>query len=376
VSRHEYDVIVLGAGIAGCVATCTLADSGARVLCLESSAIPPEKIGESLPSAGRALLSACGLEFALRSVPNVEVSGAGSLWGGSKSSLASIQSPYGGAVILDRPAFEHELRRLAGLRGGILRDCCGRVRCLPSTGSQEVSYEWKERIVTARAPWMLDCTGRRSEIAVSRGAFRKKYDALVASWRIYRQPGNRTPASLLIESSANGWFYTVLLPDGARIVAFFTDSDLPESRIVRTEVGWNRLIKQTALISEILGAAAPLAPGPVRTALANTSRLSRAVGNGWLAAGDAACAYDPLSSQGMLAAIAGGANAASSMIEAEAGKRGALSRYQDWVETAFAQYLEEHRRYYGLIPTDYGGEFWRRRRMERPQSVRELSNDE
>jgi len=184
----------------------------------------------------------------------------------------------------------------------------------------------------------------------------------MATWRIYGGLVGKQISSLVIESCSNGWFYSAPLPRSGRMVIFFTDEDLPDYREIWSEAGWNKMIRHTSLISDLLAFQPQLKVGPLRRGVANTSRLNRAAGPSWEAVGDAAMAFDPLSSQGMSAAIAGGANAAASLIEAQSGEGNAISQYRDWLHQNFTGYAHQYKHYYGLIPRDYGGEFWKRRK--------------
>ena len=66
-----------------------------------------------------------------------------------------------------------------------------------------------------------------------------------------------------------------------------------------------------------------------RGADAGSARLDRFVGDGWVAAGDAALSFDPLSSQGMLTALYTGMKAGQALSAHLAGDGGALEAYAD-----------------------------------------------
>ena len=102
-------------------------------------------------------------------------------------------------------------------------------------------------------------------------------------------------------------------------------------------------------------------PTPPRILPAHTVRLTTVTGNGWLAAGDSAVAYDPLASHGISMAMGSGFHAASSIIEYLSGRTDALRVYESLIDRSFASYLLMHHDAY-LREQRWPRElFWRRR---------------
>src|SRR5439155_14390684 len=87
----------------------------------------------------------------------------------------------------------------------------------------------------------------------------------------------------------------------------------------------------------------------LRVVPANGGRLIRIAGPGWAAVGDAATAWDPLSSQGIATALAGGFRAGMAAAAAVVGDPSPLTEYVDWAEATWADYVRQHRYYYGLV---------------------------
>ena len=99
----------------------------------------------------------------------------------------------------------------------------------------------------------------------------------------------------------------------------------------------------------------------LRTVSANTSILDRLTGPNWLAVGDAASTYDPLSSHGICKALESGCHAASAVIDAVNGSAHALEEYAGWVRQEFANYLAHYRHYYAQVTRWPRSPFWARR---------------
>ena len=105
-----------------------------------------------------------------------------------------------------------------------------------------------------------------------------------------------------------------------------------------------------------LKAASRLASRP-RTA----SALTPPAGDGWLAAGDAALSFDPLSSQGLFNALYTGLASAEAADRALSGDGSALSDYAARLAEIDAVYRRNLRAWYELERRWPDQEFWRRR---------------
>jgi flavin-dependent dehydrogenase len=100
---------------------------------------------------------------------------------------------------------------------------------------------------------------------------------------------------------------------------------------------------------------------PLTVRPAATSRLDRIAGDGWLAAGDAAAAYDPLSSQGVGSALGAGFYAGHAAADHLAGRGEALPAYLHLLQESYAACLDLQRRHYRRERRWPEAAFWRRR---------------
>jgi flavin-dependent dehydrogenase len=86
------------------------------------------------------------------------------------------------------------------------------------------------------------------------------------------------------------------------------------------------------------------------------------MGDGWLAVGDAAFAFDPLSSQGILTSLYTGMKAGEALIEHLSGNSDALANYGYRLAMIYNAYLRNRSTYYRLEERWAERPFWRRRR--------------
>jgi flavin-dependent dehydrogenase len=110
-----------------------------------------------------------------------------------------------------------------------------------------------------------------------------------------------------------------------------------------------------------------LLDGEIRIVQAESSFLDRVAGDAWLAAGDAAASFDPLSAQGITSAVNSGLDAASAAAAWLSGDRKAALAYADRVRRSYAEYLTHRSVYYRIERRWLNGEFWKSRHA--PPSV-------
>ena len=122
----------------------------------------------------------------------------------------------------------------------------------------------------------------------------------------------------MIEATPDGWWYSALVPSGDRVVAFLTDADLVDSSHRRSD-GFRERLRVARHLHALLAGHGYAIVGRPRGGDAGSSRLDRFAGEGWVAAGDAAIAFDPLSSQGLLCALDTGTSAGRAIDRALAG---------------------------------------------------------
>lgn len=365
--ESAYDVVVAGGGPAGCAAALALVRAGRTVLLADAGTGPP-KAGEALVSAGRLLLADLGVDRSVLGTGHLPCHGNLSAWGSAElHAVDSINDPYGHGWHLDRALFDRRLRAAARTAGAELAERTAvRSPCRQPDGTWRLALRdrsGRARERTVRCRWMVDATGRGAAIAVRSGARRRTGDRLTAL-HLTLDPARQTATDgrSLVESDQDGWWYTALLPSRRRLVAYFTDPDLPGAT---RGAEWFR--DRLLATRHVSGRARPhglRTLRPPRRAPAHSAHLDRVHGDGWTAAGDAAAAFDPLSSQGILTALYTGLSAGEAVDARLRGDRTALAGYAAKVATARAAYEHSHRAVHAQETRWTDRPFWARRRRD------------
>jgi flavin-dependent dehydrogenase len=169
---------------------------------------------------------------------------------------------------------------------------------------------------------------------------------------------------LLVEAVPDGWWYSAPRPGGTLVAVYVTHVDSIARRHLGSLEGWRAKLGESLHTRKRVERHGGGESGSPATLPADTSRLERMAGRDWLAVGDAAFACDPLCSRGLMAAIAGGLEAARTARACLAGDDDATEIYAQGIAREYAAYLLNRKTYYALERRWPDAPFWRRRRSE------------
>jgi flavin-dependent dehydrogenase len=351
----EYDVIIAGGGPAGAAAAIALARSGYSVVLVERSRYDRWRIGETLPPEARLPLADLGVWEKFLAQGHVPSYAIHAEWGGAGLTETDfIFNPYGSGWHLDRRRFDHMLAGHAEDCGATVLRGCSVAAALWRHNRWEVRIE--HAIPGVYAGFLVDTTGRRAGAFGLSGAPRLIFDRMVGIAGVL-SPDRAAAADpvLLLEAAEEGWWYSVPLPGGSLLVSYITDADLFVTDRNEKTNAWTRKLAASERTSA--RAAGWRLHGEVRIHSAATSRLAPSCGPGWMAIGDAAASYDPLSADGITKAMHEGLEAARVL---QAGVV-AIGEHSKSLADSFDRYLQDRSQYYRGVTRWPSSPFWRRR---------------
>jgi len=353
------DVAIVGGGIAGCGTAIALRNRRPLSIALihkaEARLFP---VGETLQPQARELAEKLGILEELQRTPHLPSNGVCSAWGDSALAYNDyLFQTSGKGWLLDRTAFDLSLLDKARSSGVHIVDAPYSRLESGADGRWLLSTLDGAAI---RCRFVVDATGRRSAVAAGLGVPRIRFDELHAVYALWQGRPEVFPHHTLVESVESGWCYAAALPADRFVTAYFTDkAQIKANRLTRPD-RLLPLLSRAPNIGRLLGTSSKLLG--TRVAVADSSMLDFAGSErGWLAVGDAASAYDPLSSQGIAKALGGSLAAAAAIDSWLGGESGAVDAYCRNIESDFDRYLAQRHHYYGLEPRWRKDPFWKQR---------------
>lgn len=358
-------VVIVGGGPAGCAAALALHALGVDGITLvEAGRYQRERVGESVPPDIGPLFARCGILDAFVDEGHEPCVGSCASWGSDTLGYNDfIVNPHGPGWHLDRRRFERFLAKQVRARG---------IRLFTNTrfreverhvdGGYTIGVEGPEQArARLRAEWLVDAGGVQALLATRLGARKHIHDQLVVASAFLDQDKEAAFSRLtMLEAVEYGWWYAARLPGGRLIVAVASDAAILKAMRLNEPDGWIGHLYETRHLAAALRGARCFAP-KLTIGLAASSVLEPCAGAGWLAVGDAASCYDPISAQGIHKAFATGIAAASAIAAHRRGKPDAIEGYRQQVRREFGAYLHNRRYFYDLERRWPEAPFWKQR---------------
>jgi len=361
----EVDIAIAGGGPAGAAAAISLAKAGRRVLLADAAVSRVSRIGEGLPSNTRSLLQELGVLPSMAAAEHRPSPGTLAYWGNdSAHSENTIFHLHGQGWQLDRIRFDAMMRDAARAAGADVVDSTS-LRLVQAgdakTAHRALLLGRRGHRTDIAARWLIDAGGRNAPIARGFGAHRIMYAPLFAFFQRLRGGGATDyDGRTWVEAVTDGWWYSVLLPAGDRLIAFLADPAPAERRRLLDGDGlWRRLANAPGLHAHCANHG--WRPhGRARGAEAGSAELDRPAGDRWLAVGDAALSFDPLSSKGISNALYTGICAARCVLATLAGNTQAHMMFAAHLREIHRVHREQLRAFYAMEKRWPASEFWRR----------------
>jgi 2-polyprenyl-6-methoxyphenol hydroxylase-like FAD-dependent oxidoreductase len=359
---NKIPVLIAGGGPAGMAVAMGLAAKGIGCAIADASITQQKKAGETIPPNAAPLLHKMDIHHLLDDARHMHSFGNRFCWGQEKpvdKNFFGQMHAHGWHV--DRLFFEQQLKQHVETAGVSWMAGCRVMQCTMHEDKWELDLQDADNNITQmQCNFLVDATGRACRIARLMGEQRHRQDALTAAWATFpvRKPIN--PQYTFVEAVADGWWYAAPLRGPGLALAFFTDGDLLQQSM-HTSAGLLKAASQTSMIHELSGQVVH-GDGVQPVILpVSTSWLHNRFGSHWLAVGDAAFGYDPLSSYGIVSALEGGYYASHAIDGHLRGNADALPAYDHLISQAFDIYMKMRAQQYSAERRWREREFWKRR---------------
>ncbi len=361
-NQKNIQVIIAGGGPAGAATALSLNARGIKCLVIEAEMHPKFKVGETIPPNALPLFKKLGIEQLLQSNKHLVSYGNRMAWGSADYTEKSfLATHHANGWHLDRAYFEQQLKEMVINEGIDWMEGTRIIDCNEDDGYWTVNVKNETGSYSVlKCNILVDATGKSSRIAKSLGHGRHRSDNLTGTSICLYTNGNHCPNYTFIEACPNGWWYSAPLSGNRLVLTFMTDADLLDKSMLDYDYFYSaamntQMVKEMLNAIEIIGHTLPVNKS------ASTSNLAVSYGDNWLAVGDAAISYDPLSSYGMTSALEGGFYGGHAIADKLDGIEDSFIAYDFLICSAQATYKEMHTHQYQLEKRWPDEIFWKRR---------------
>tara|TARA_B100000809_G_scaffold110161_1_gene108694 strand:- start:340 stop:1392 length:1053 start_codon:yes stop_codon:yes gene_type:complete len=338
------DVIIIGSGISGLILSILLKEKKVDHVVLDR--VEKRKtleLPETLPPSTLVLLESLNLlELFERS--SSKTFGYHSLWNSDTLTTDNFFShnPYKYGLKLNKKPL---LNNLGELVADHIIPFNNLIELDRSDENVTVKIESNNAVQTIKSRVIVDATGRNRTILKHLGIKSELFDnqlALSCHLPYFKHP--QLMHKVYVESFEYGWGIVSSLNEQINGMTLYTKKGSPILPQLKDYRNWKELLSNTKLLKKFLS---DDLNRKVVGGDANSSRASQIAGSNWLAVGDAAIAFDPISSHGISNAIYS-ANAAANAIKSYVTSNSVTSfqHYDDTICKIFNEYLKQKLKLY------------------------------
>ncbi|MDI2132415.1 NAD(P)/FAD-dependent oxidoreductase [Yinghuangia seranimata] len=359
----DFDVVVIGGGPGGSMASTLLADFGKSVVLFETAKFPRYHIGESLLSGTADLLKRIGVLDRLEDAGYIKKYGVEWVWGDRREPWTvyfkdALAMPYDYGYQVERGPFDQMLLENAREHGVDAREQHKVTDfAIAPDGSATVDFENTATGETGRvtARWIVDASGQGG--LVTKRLHTQEWDdylrnmAVWTYWKGAKRPPGLDAGNTFLPTFSDGWWWFIPLRDDITSVGAVVDRQaFQEKKGMGLEAYYKECVEKTPELADRLKDAEQV--DEIRVQRDWSYIYDGFAGDGYIACGDAACFIDPLFSTGVHLAMLSGFLAAvtvNTVLDKPEFDRG---RVLDFYENA---YRKEFARLRAQVYFLYGG---------------------
>ncbi len=353
----KFDIIIFGGGPAGASAAIALLQKGYSVAVVEKTDYTNFRTGETLPPKINQAISSLSIKNLFQQ--QLPVNANLSCWG--SASLVEnnfFSNPFGNGWHVNRNSFDRTLIAHAKYLGCKLFTESTIENIIQDDDAWLITINQTGKHYALTGSFAIDASGRNAVLVKKMQGRRINHDHLIAVSAIQQNIfGKKTSNYTLIEAVENGWWYAADLPGNAIVFNYMTDADVYKAEFKKDKNIFQRKIAETRFIQERTDKTITT----THLSSANTFIMDKQFGENWLAIGDAAMAYDPLSASGILRAVNDGSKAAGYIDDHFKKNKKSFKYYADNSKMKYKKYLHTKLHYYNLETRWPTSVFWKRR---------------
>lgn len=360
---QQYQVVIIGGGPAGTACAINLCRLGVKdVLVIESGEYEKFRIGESIPPESRQVFAKMGILENFLAENHDPCYGSISYWGDHRRGYNdSIMSPFGHGWHLDRTRFNRFLAEEASEAGA---EVLTQTKYLDSekleNGRFLLTIEHEETMKTIEAQIVVDASGVKAIFAQQMGSKKIHSQPLICLASRFRSTNGQVSQMQLthLEAVEYGWWYTAKLPDNSMLVTLYSTKKIIQSEKLNSPDNWLAHLKNTPHTFNLLKSM-EMIDNPLKGFPAPSYCLDKIADENWLAIGDAASAYDPITSRGIIKSLLNAEVSANVIAKKLNNSVLDCMEVHHQINQSYERYEEERRYYYAMEKRWEQSEFWK-----------------
>ena len=287
--------------------------------------------------------------------------GSCSYWGSQNRGYNDfLLNPNGRGWHLDRSRFNRFLAKKAVEMGAELRIFTTFKASKKTANGYRLTLSSQNNTTTVvQTQIVVDASGQKTAFATTQNAQKVEITPIICLSKRYQQVDSHTTISKLthLEASKYGWWYAALLPNQSLLVAFYTNATSIKKVGLNKNKIWEKHLKKTISIQKLTQGLSPMEHRP-KGFPAPSYILDKISGKHWLAIGDAASAYDPITAQGITKAMFTALEAAPLIVKRLNNELTNFRPFDIFIIKQFEQYLAMRSYFYQQEQRWKGSPFW------------------